>query len=120
MGKFKKHRAVRHENHRRTNLIVLIKYFKPSVDEAVKLNVAAKRYWCAVEQGYLQSLTKASKISLQFQGGIMNPDEMSKFELNEFYKESISLRRWDDEAKTPNLVCPFLESFIASIESSLK
>ena len=45
---------------------------------------------------------------------------MSKFELNEFYKESISLRRWDDEAKDANLVSPFLESFIDSIESSLK
>ena len=41
-------------------------------------------------------------------------------ELNEFYKEAISLRRWDDEAKVANLVSPFLESFIASIESSLK
>jgi predicted HD phosphohydrolase len=50
----------------------------------------------------------------------MNPDEVSKFEFNEFYKEAISLRRWDDEAKVANLVSPFLESFIASIESSLK
>ena len=100
--------------------IYLQKYFKPAVVEAVKLHVAAKRYLCAVEQGYFESLSKASKISLQFQGGIMNPDEVSKFELNEFYKEAISLRRWDDEAKVANLVSPFLESFIASIESSLK
>ena len=106
--------------HEDLGAIYLQKYFKPAVVEAVKLHVAAKRYLCAVEQGYFESLSKASKISLQFQGGTMNPDEVSKFELNEFYKEAISLRRWDDEAKDANLVSPFLESFIASIESSLK
>ena len=106
--------------HEDLGAISLQKYFKPAVVEAVKLHVAAKRYLCEVEQGYFESLSKASKISLQFQGGTMNPDEVSKFELNEFYKEAISLRRWDDEAKDANLVSPFLESFIASIELSLK
>jgi predicted HD phosphohydrolase len=50
----------------------------------------------------------------------MNPDEVANFESNEFYKEAISLRRWDDQAKVANLVSPSVESFISSIESSLK
>jgi phosphonate degradation associated HDIG domain protein len=98
----------------------LSKHFKLASVEPVKLHVQAKRYLCATEAGYYDSLSTPSKISLELQGGVMNQEEVAMFEKNEFYKEAVNLRRWDDLAKDPNLVSPTIESFIPSIESSLK
>jgi predicted HD phosphohydrolase len=57
---------------------------------------------------------------LEFQGGIMNQEEVAEFEKNEYYREAVELRRWDDMAKDANLVTPLLDSFIYSIEASVK
>jgi predicted HD phosphohydrolase len=88
--------------------------------EPVKLHVQAKRYLCATAPGYLETLSEPSKISLEFQGGVMNQKEVADFEKNEFYKEAVNLRRWDDLAKDPYLISPTLDSFINAIETSLK
>ena len=98
----------------------LTKHFKLAAVEPVKLHVQAKRYLCAVEPGYLQTLSTPSKISLEFQGGVMNEEEVALFENNEFYKEAVALRRWDDLAKDPNLASPSINTFTTAIESSLK
>jgi phosphonate degradation associated HDIG domain protein len=98
----------------------LTKHFTLAAVEPVKLHVAAKRYLCATEPGYLETLSAPSKISLEFQGGVMNEEEVLLFEKNEFYKEAVNLRRWDDLAKDPDLVSPSIESFIEAIESSIK
>jgi len=74
----------------------------------------------AVEQGYYETLSEPSKISLQFQGGIMTEDEVVLFEQNEFYKEAVNLRRWDDLAKDDNIVSPAIDTFVNAIENSLK
>ena len=60
------------------------------------------------------------EVSLEFQGGIMNEEEVASFEKFEFYKEAVALRRWADLAKDPTLVSPSIESFTNAIESSLK
>ncbi len=75
---------------------------------------------CATEPGYFETLSLPSKVSLEFQGGIMNEEEVASFEKFEFYKEAVALRRWDDLAKDPTLVSPSIESFTNAIESSLK
>jgi len=98
----------------------LEKHFKKAVVEPVKLHVQAKRYLCAVEVGYLDALSEPSKISLAFQGGVMTENEVREFENNEFYKEAVELRRWDDLAKNPNLISPSIDHFIASINQSIK
>jgi phosphonate degradation associated HDIG domain protein len=95
-------------------------HFKLGAVEPVKLHVQAKRYLCAVEQGYYETLSEPSKISLQFQGGVMNEEEIKHFEQNTYYKEAVDLRRWDDLAKDPNLVSPTIDSFINAIEHSIK
>lgn len=94
--------------------------FKHSVVEPVKLHVAAKRYLCAVESGYLETLSEPSLVSLKFQGGIMNEAEVKAFTTNEFYQDAVILRKWDDLAKDADLVSPLLETFIPSIENALK
>lgn len=95
-------------------------YFKPAAVEPVRLHVQAKRYLCAVDPEYYETLSEPSKISLQFQGGIMNKEEVVLFEQNEFYKQAVDLRRWDDLAKDANLTSPSIETFINAIENSLK
>jgi predicted HD phosphohydrolase len=75
---------------------------------------------CATEEGYYEAISNSSKVSLEFQGGIMSPSEMEVFEKNEFYKEAVALRRWDDLAKDPNLVSPPISTFVPSIELALK
>ncbi|MDO8993470.1 MAG: HD domain-containing protein [Bacteroidota bacterium] len=95
-------------------------YFVESVTEPVKLHVQAKRYLCAVEPGYYESLSQPSKTSLALQGGIMVDQEIEDFQKNPYYKDAVSLRKWDDLAKVPNLDCPDLREYIVSIEKSLK
>jgi phosphonate degradation associated HDIG domain protein len=97
----------------------LATYFKESVVEPVKLHVQAKRYLCATVDGYYESLSTPSKVSLDFQGGIMKEEEVQLFEKNPYYKDAINLRKWDDLAKDPNLVSPSITTFINAIDSSL-
>ncbi len=95
-------------------------YFIEAVTEPVKLHVQAKRYLCAVEPDYYDSLSQPSKTSLALQGGIMMETEIDNFRNNPYHKDAISLRKWDDLAKDPGMVCPDLYEFILSIELSLK
>ena len=98
----------------------LTKYFNNDVVEPVKLHVQAKRYLCATEHGYYESLSQPSKTSLEFQGGIMNDLEVENFKTNPFYMDAIALRKWDDLAKDPDFVTPHLIDFISSLELTLK
>jgi [1-hydroxy-2-(trimethylamino)ethyl]phosphonate dioxygenase len=98
----------------------LKEYFSDAVTEPVKLHVQAKRYLCAVEPGYYESLSQPSKTSLALQGGIMLNQEIEEFQKNLYYKDAVSLRKWDDLAKVSNLDCPDLNEYIVSIEKSLK
>ena len=77
-------------------------YFKPEVTEPIKLHVNAKRYLCR-KKSYYNLLSKASKVSLELQGGKMNNDEAQKFILLKHHKDAITLRKYDDEGKIPNM-----------------
>jgi gamma-butyrobetaine dioxygenase len=81
-------------------------WFGPEVTEPVRLHVAAKRYLCAVEPGYLSALSPASLYTLGVQGGPMNDAEMAEFEAHPMACEALRVRRWDDEAKDPDLSPP--------------
>ena len=85
-------------------------YFKPEVVEPIKLHVKAKRYLCR-NKSYCNFLSEASKISLKFQGGIMNDEEAKKFTSLKFHKEAIMLRKYDDDGKTPNIEIKKIEDY---------
>ena len=53
---------------------LLSRWFGPDVTEPVRLHVPAKRYLCAVEPQYYDSLSKASKYSLELQGNPFDRD----------------------------------------------
>ena len=50
------------------------------ISEPVRLHVAAKRYLCATDAGYLAKLSAASVHTLKLQGGPMPPAEVRQFE----------------------------------------
>ena len=79
----------------------LAQWFGEEVTGPVRLHVAAKRYLCAVEPGYLAALSPASVYTLGVQGGPMNAAERAGFEANPQAGAALRLRRWDDEAKDP-------------------
>src|SRR5262249_35285466 len=57
----------------------LARYFGPIVAGPIRLHVAAKRYLCAVEPGYLSALSAASQRSLELQGGPFSPKAAREF-----------------------------------------
>ncbi len=80
----------------------LKKFFKNDVVEPIKYHVMAKRY-LAREKKYFNALSKASKISLKLQGGVLTKKESKEFEKKNFFKQSIKLRKFDEAAKKINI-----------------
>lgn len=95
-------------------------HFIQEVVEPVKLHVAAKRYLCAVDSAYYESLSAPSKTSLTFQGGVMSANEVADFQKNPFFQDAIALRKWDDIAKDPNLKTADIHYFVPSMIHTLK
>lgn len=89
----------------------LSRWFGPAVAEPVRLHVAAKRYLCATDPGYLGQLSPASQRSLDLQGGPFTPSEVQSFEHNPYHKDAVRLRHWDDAAKVPGLGVPPLDTY---------
>jgi [1-hydroxy-2-(trimethylamino)ethyl]phosphonate dioxygenase len=98
----------------------LEKYFVDAVTEPVRLHVAAKRYLCATEPGYLEKLSEPSILSLQLQGGPMSAEEAADFAANPFALDAVQLRRWDDEAKDPAKITPPVDDFAEELTVSLR
>ena len=89
----------------------LRKLFPPAVTEPVRLHVPAKRYLCTVDTEYRSILSEPSLVSLELQGGLMDSEEKESFEANEFFEDAISVRRYDDLAKSTDAKTPSLEHY---------
>jgi phosphonate degradation associated HDIG domain protein len=90
-------------HHERVGARYLARWFGPEVTAPVALHVAAKRYLCAVEDGYLDDLSPSSLRSLHLQGGPMTSAEVEAFERLPHHVEATLVRRWDDRAKVAGL-----------------
>lgn len=102
--------------HEETGADWLAPVFPPAVTEPIRLHVAAKRYLCATDPHYAATLSAASILSLNVQGGPMSQEEARAFEAEAFYADAVQLRRFDDwgkllgEAPAPlDSYCPLLE-----------
>ena len=95
------------------------RWFGPGVTEPVALHVLAKRYLVAKEPGYLEKLSQGSMISLKNQGLPLSPLESEEFLGYDFAKDSLALRHWDDDAKTPGARTLGLKHFKQHLMSSL-
>ena len=89
----------------------LAQWFGPEVTEPVRLHVAAKRYLCAVEPGYVGTLSPASVYTLGVQGGPMRGAELDEFAASPYAQAACRLRRWDDAAKDPDAAAPPFDHF---------
>jgi phosphonate degradation associated HDIG domain protein len=94
--------------------------FGPEIVEPIRLHVAAKRYLCAVEPAYGDALSPASRRSLELQGGPMSAGECAEFQANPRHGDAIRLRRWDDQAKIPQLATLDLESYLARLRAACR
>ncbi len=86
--------------------------FSPQVTEPIRLHVEAKRYLCATDLSYYDSLSPASQQSLELQGGIFSTKEAKEFINLSFAEDALQLRKWDEQAKVPNLQTPTLTHFM--------
>jgi phosphonate degradation associated HDIG domain protein len=86
-------------------------WFSRAVTEPVRLHVAAKRYLCATEPGYLALLSEASRYTLSVQGGPMQGAELAAFEREPYKRDACRVRRWDDLAKDPAVQPPPFSHF---------
>lgn len=88
-------------HHEDAGAAALAPFFPPIVTECVRLHVAAKRYLCATDPAYFDSLSPASVHSLSLQGGPMDSDEITRFQAIPFHGEAVRVRIWDDGGKVP-------------------
>jgi len=106
--------------HESTGSAWLSRYFGPEVTEPVRLHVAAKRYLAAVEPGYFDQLSEASKLSLQLQGGPMGAEQVQAFEAHPYFEDAVRLRRWDEEGKIIGYQGPAAAYFDATLLACLE
>jgi gamma-butyrobetaine dioxygenase len=89
----------------------LSQWFVLDVTEPIRLHVAAKRYLCTTEPGYLDRLSAASTHTLHLQGGPMSRREVVEFDRLLYASAAVALRRWDEQAKDPDAETPVFDDF---------
>ncbi|WUD71369.1 TauD/TfdA family dioxygenase [Streptomyces sp. NBC_00510] len=110
-----------HDNrHSHTGADLLGRWFGPEVTEPVRLHVAAKRYLCAVEPGYHDRLSEASKYTLEVQGGVMTPRQAAEFAGLPGAADAVAVRRWDEEAKDPDALTPPFAHFLPLLAALMR
>jgi len=77
-------------------------YVPERVAWLVRMHADAKRYLCAVEPRYWDTLTPGSRYTLTLQGGIMAPAAVAGLTRHPWLPDAVRLRRWDDLAKVPD------------------
>ena len=75
--------------------------FGEAVRAPIALHVAAKRWLCLKEPGYFDTLSPASRRTLELQGGLFDAAEARAFERQPHWREAVALRRYDDLGKRP-------------------
>lgn len=96
---------------------LLAAHLPAAVMEPIRMHVAAKRYLCFAEPAYRESLSPSSEVSLQLQGGPMTEEEAASFMALPFARDAVTLRRWDDEAKIPELKVPAVETYLPLLKT---
>ena len=95
------HDTSKDDLHQYMALPFLRQHLPDAVLDPIRLHVDAKRYLCQQEPHYWDSLSPASRLSLEQQGGVFNQHQARAFSLLPFAQEATRLRRYDDLAKVP-------------------
>jgi gamma-butyrobetaine dioxygenase len=90
------------------------------VTEPVRLHVAAKRYLCATEPGYLGLLLPEPVRTLALQGGPMTPEQAAAFAALPYARDAVTVRCWDDDAKDPGVIPPPFAHFASLLNGLVR
>ena len=93
-------------------------FFNKDIVEPIKYHVLAKRY-LARNKKYFNFLSEASKIRLKLQGGILNDVECKEFKKKKYFKNSILVRKFDEDAKKINIEMKSIDSYKSLLKSKL-
>ncbi len=94
--------------------------FGDDVLAPIRLHVDAKRYLCATRPGYQEALSIDSKRSLALQGGVFSPAQAATFIAKPHAADAVSVRLWDDLAKTAGATTPTLAHFVVTLEEAAR
>ncbi|HWK47543.1 MAG TPA: HD domain-containing protein [Stellaceae bacterium] len=106
--------------HEAIGSVFLASLFGPAVTEPVRLHVAAKRYLCATDPTYYDSLSDGSKRSLALQGGPFTSEEAANFIAAPLGADAVRLRLWDDRAKITGLATRPVQAYRLLLMSVLE
>lgn len=107
----KDHNTQQDDLHQYIALPFIRHLFPDAVLEPIRMHVDAKRYLCLIDPGYWADLSRASKHSLEQQGGVFTEAEAEAFIAQPFAAEAVRLRRYDDLAKVPDKRVPDLAHY---------
>jgi len=68
---------------------------------------------------YFNLLSKASKISLKLQGGVLNDQESKEFKKKKYFKNSVLVRKFDEAAKKTNIKIKSIDSYKSLLKLKL-
>jgi predicted HD phosphohydrolase len=88
----------------------------PRVASLVGGHVAAKRFLLATDSSYGALLSARSETTLEFQGGVMGPEEADAFVALPEWEDLVALRRADDAAKIRGKLVPGLDAWAAAVD----
>jgi predicted HD phosphohydrolase len=106
----------RDHRHETRALVFLRGGFPIAVLDPIRLHVAARRYLCAIDSGYLAGLSPAARRCLHLQGGPLRGEEMRAFLAEPHAPDAVALRHWDDQARSPTRPTPGWEHFQRVLE----
>ena len=107
-------------NHEEIGAQYLEPFFPKTITTPIRLHVPAKRYLCTTDATYYDGLSEASKMSLKLQGGVMSDVEQDAFEQIPYFRDALTLRRWDDMAKVKGLETVQLETYRDIVQQCLQ
>jgi metallophosphoesterase (TIGR03767 family) len=93
--------AAPRRSHERAAAAFLLPLLGEEVARLVAHHVAAKRYLVATQDGYVQTLSDASRRSLRAQDGPASAAEVAAWREHPWWPQAVLLRSWDDRAKVP-------------------
>jgi [1-hydroxy-2-(trimethylamino)ethyl]phosphonate dioxygenase len=89
------------KGHHEVGADLIAPYVPERVAWLVRMHADAKRYLCAVEPAYWDTLTAGSRYTLTLQGGVMSAEAVTGLTRHPWLAAAVQLRRWDDLAKVP-------------------
>ena len=103
------------DDHEAVGARVLSPILGPAVAQPVALHVTAKRWRCTVDPAYYDTLSPTSRATLRAQGGLLSPDECTRFEAHPGFESALALRSWDDQGKVPGLHVGELRDYVGLV-----